>query len=386
MAQLSPMKPRLHFIDNLRWLMIILVVLVHVNVTYSNLGSWYYREQGSIDLFSRLVSGLFGSFTQAFFMGFLFFISGYFVPAAYDRKGFGGFIRGRLFRLGIPTLVYMLVIHPLTIVIMNHYQHWNLNLLDEYKKYLINLKFIGESGPLWFALALLIFSLFYAFIKKAAVLVSPNPMKSDGNKPINHGNIIALIAVIAVIAFSIRLVQPIGTSVLNMQLCFFSQYIVLFITGIFAARRGWMDRINPQFGQFWLKLAVFGGFTFWALIMFFGGSIHGNLDLYFGGVHWQSVAYALWESFFAVAFSLGLWVWFRERFNKQGRLARFLSDNAFGVYVFHAPILVLISMLLRDVTIYPLLKAVMVGAIAVPVSFGVSYLLRKIPGLKTVFS
>lgn len=35
-------SPRLLFIDNLRWLMIILVVIMHLNVTYSSLGSWYY--------------------------------------------------------------------------------------------------------------------------------------------------------------------------------------------------------------------------------------------------------------------------------------------------------------------------------------------------------
>ena len=38
------MKARLLYIDNLRWVMIMLVVSMHAAVTYSHLGSWYYME------------------------------------------------------------------------------------------------------------------------------------------------------------------------------------------------------------------------------------------------------------------------------------------------------------------------------------------------------
>ena len=44
-----PNPTRLHFLDNIRWLMIVLVVLVHAAVTYSNLGDWYYRELVELD-------------------------------------------------------------------------------------------------------------------------------------------------------------------------------------------------------------------------------------------------------------------------------------------------------------------------------------------------
>ncbi len=162
-------KPRLYFIDNLRWLMIIFVVLMHVNVTYSMLGGWYYIEKAKLDVFQTIYFGIYGSFTQAYFMGFLFFIAGYFVPGSFDRKGFGTFSKERLIRLGIPTLLYMLVIHPLTIAILGHYQHWNLNIPYEYAKYIRTFDFIGSTGPLWFALALLIFSLVYAALRKSGV-------------------------------------------------------------------------------------------------------------------------------------------------------------------------------------------------------------------------
>ena len=127
-------KPRLFYIDNLRWLMIIFVVIMHVNVTYSMIGGWYYIEETSLDLFETLYFGMYGSFTQAYFMGLLFFIAGYFVPPSFDRKGFGKFTKERFIRLGIPSLIYMLILHPICIFILNHYQHWNMDMVAEYKK------------------------------------------------------------------------------------------------------------------------------------------------------------------------------------------------------------------------------------------------------------
>ncbi|OYV15120.1 MAG: Acyltransferase 3, partial [Methanosaeta sp. NSM2] len=53
----------LYFLDNIRWLMIVLAVLVHVAVTYSNLGDWYYREPVTLDPLTYLFFGIFLSFT-----------------------------------------------------------------------------------------------------------------------------------------------------------------------------------------------------------------------------------------------------------------------------------------------------------------------------------
>ena len=84
---------RLDFIDNLRWVMIVLVVSMHAAVTYSHLGSWYFMEDPKPGLALTAVFATYQTFLQAFFMGLLFLIAGYFVPGAFDRKGFGKFLR-----------------------------------------------------------------------------------------------------------------------------------------------------------------------------------------------------------------------------------------------------------------------------------------------------
>ena len=48
---------------------------------------------------------IFIDINQAYFMGLLFLISGYFSPQSLDRKGPARFVRDRLIRLGIPLVV-----------------------------------------------------------------------------------------------------------------------------------------------------------------------------------------------------------------------------------------------------------------------------------------
>ncbi len=85
-------KPRMLFIDNLKSLIIALAVLMHAAVTYSGMGSWYYKEQPEQGLVSFLFFFVFQTFSQAYFMGLMFLLAGYFASASYDRKGFNTFI------------------------------------------------------------------------------------------------------------------------------------------------------------------------------------------------------------------------------------------------------------------------------------------------------
>ena len=54
--------------------------------------------------------------------------------------------------------------------------------------------------------------------------------------------------------------------------------------------------------------------------------------------------------------------------------------------MFHAPILVAVSVLIRSAAIYPLAKAAIAAALAFCLSFGVAWLVRKIPAVGRVFA
>jgi hypothetical protein len=376
---------RLLYIDNIRWVIIVLAVLIHLNSTYSNIGIWYYKEEGVNDFFSWWFFLLTITFTQIFFMGFLFFIAGYFVPGSLDRKGNWRFTRDRLIRLGIPVIVYMLILNPITQIIMYYFNHsFPFDLKTWYIYYLTSFNFLSGSGPLWFALALLIFTLFYVMLR---LIVPKSLSMTDNGKPIviTSFHVLFVIILFSLCSFLVRLVQPIGTTFYNLQFSYFSGYIILFSLGIIAYRRNLLTNLPSELGKLWLKLALGLGIPFWLIIMILGG-VSKSWNPYSGGFYWQAVAYAIWGAFFCVGFCLGLIVLFRDYYNTQGKVSHFLSENAFGVFSFHSPIVVWATMLVRGIIIYPLLKFILMSIILLPVCFGVSYLIRKIPLMKRIFT
>jgi glucan biosynthesis protein C len=382
-------KGRIAYIDNIRWLMIAMVVAMHACVTYSGLGSWFYIEPLQQDIASTLVFAFYQTFAQGFFMGILFLIAGTFIPRAYDRKGFFRFVLDRLVRLGIPTVVFMLVLNPLIRVIIGLFEGapMSLGLLARaYAEYILSLDFISGSGPLWFALALLVFSIVYAFARQAADALRPRPVEPEPAGAPSHAGTVALIVLIGASSFLVRLFQPIGTSVQNMQLCYFPQYIVLFIVGLQAGKTGMLDSITFRFGMTWFRLSFAVGVPAWFLLMGLGGALTDGIAAYTGGMSWQAAALCAWEAFIAVSVSLGLIVLLREKMNRATPVTAFLSANCFGVYVFHAPILVTVSLAIRGLEIHPLAKTAAALVPALLASYLFAALVRKVPGLGKLFA
>jgi len=387
MAQASAISPpqttapaRIVFIDNLRWVMILFVVTVHAAVTYSNMGRWYYNEKAQLSLGSQLFFATYEVWLQAFFMGFLFFIAGYFVPPAFDRKGALRFLRDRAWRLGIPSLLYMFVIGPATIYYLLHTKRPGESFPVFWGHYVIGpMARQGGTGPLWFCVALLVFCLVYAGVR---VMTGRAGGREDW-LPSNR-DILLLIVAIASSTFLVRVVQPIGNAVWNMQLCFFSQYVFLFLAGLHAYRHGWLERMPGRFGMRWLGISLGGGAIVWFAILVIATQMHWQTKAFDGGLHWQSALLSGWESFFCVGVCLGLIVLFRDHFNTQKGLARFLSDNAFAVYVVHPPVVIAASLALHGFDAPPIAKFAVVSAAAIVITFSLAALLRRIPLLKLI--
>ena len=374
---------RLGFVDNLRWVIIVLVVSMHAAVTYSHVGSWYFMEDPEPDMATKALFATYQAFLQAFFMGLLFLIAGYFVPGAFERKGFGKFLRDRAVRLGIPTLLFMLLVHPIIVywLLREFADHSLPSLLTAYWPYLWRGRFLGGSGPMWFTFALLIFTAVYGIIRA----LSRTLAKAETEAPLpSHKRVLGLAAIMGLCTFLVRIVQPIGTNVLNMQLCFFSQYILLFAVGIRAAQHNWLLRLPYRFGMLWFILALTVGILAWIGIVFSVLQTHTEAKIS-GGFTWQSAALCFWESFFCVGICLGLLVLFREKFNRQGAVARWLSDNCFAVYLIHAPLLIAVTLVLRGFVAPKPVKFLCATILGVIVTYLTSSLIfRRIPLLKRV--
>ncbi|KPK04100.1 MAG: hypothetical protein AMJ56_18025, partial [Anaerolineae bacterium SG8_19] len=75
-------------------------------------------------------------------------------------------------------------------------------------------------------------------------------------------------------------------------------------------------------------------------------------EFYFlGNGTWQSAAYALWDSIFAVGMCLAAITFFRRYFNGDSKFGRFLSQQSYAVYLIHVPIIIFLAYALRGIDI-----------------------------------
>lgn len=374
-------KPRLYFIDNLRILLITLVIMQHLSVTYGGVGGWYYYD-GEPDQISGIVLTIHNAINQSFFMGFLFLISGYFTASSYNHKGPGQFLKGRFLRLGIPWIFYYLFINTIIVYVLrvkiNGYDGsvWNF-LTSHFGRFLI------ADGPVWFNETLLIFSIIYVLWRALAKTPAP-AVRDNGWMP---GNLTIAITALSVglITFAVRLWRPLGWGFvpLNLQLPFFPQYICLFIAGIIAHRHDWFRRIPVSMGRLWLCTVIFFIVIVLPAIFVLGGATE-DVSPYMGGLHWQCFAYAVWEQFVGVAMIIVLLVLFRNRLNRQGKLAKVMSDSSYTTYIIHSLVVVFLALVIRNVQILPVLKFALTVLIAVPLSFSLASVIRQLPLVRRI--
>ncbi len=360
MAQKS--REQILYINNLRTLLITLILMLHIAITYGASGSWYYYEHTG-DVLSIVLLTLFNSVVQAFVLGFFFMISGYFTPGSFTRKGAKTYLKDRFVRLGIPLVIYFFVINPLILYALYvRSRGYSVHFLD----------FFG-SGPLWFVQTLLIFCCGYTLWK----LFFPG-QAHEVKQPPKSRELLGFVLMLSLANFSARIWWPIGESFSNLQFGFFPGYISLFIVGIIAYNNKWFDTFSDSVGMRWLKISV-PAILLFPVIGIMGGALE-DITPFIGGIHWQSLFYATWEAFVGTGLIAGIFVVFRTKYNAQTQFTKNLSDNAYTVFIIHAPVIVAVSYAMRNVHIFPLLKFALVSFLAVSLCFSLShFVVRRIP-------
>lgn len=373
---------RLDWMDHLRVAIVMLVVVHHVALVYGAASPFYYVEPpiGDPNGFKALL--VFVLFNQAWFMGALFLLAGYFTPGSFDRKGAGRFARDRIVRLGIPLVVYAFVLNPIA----------------ELGVYLMPSELTGITGsptwdsypdmigmgPLWFVAMLLVFSIVYAAWRTVRRGGGSNGV---GSSP-GLAAIVGFTIVLAAAGWLMRLIVPLGESFLQFPtLAYLPQYLSFFVLGVVAYRRGWLQSLKAPAG--WAGAASALGAAVLLFPYAFSGrmfslDLSDTLENAMGGVNWQAAAYALWDAVFAIGIVLALLVVFRAFMDRGGGLGSFLSRHGYAVYVVHVPVVVFGAYLLRGLELGTIAKFAVASIVLVPISFAVAFVVRSMPGVKRV--
>jgi len=386
-------KPRLVFLDNIKVLFTILVIFQHARVTYEGSGWWYYVEPNPLDTFSLIffttlvaVGGLF----QSSLMGLFFLMGGYFTPKSYDRKGGPSFWKERLTRLGIPLLLYTVLINPIMYYLLSMVgiQPWSSDptlqgsLLDYYLSKFESLgtliNFLTDSGPMWFLYVLLILTAGYALWRW---ITSFDSLKQYIPKelPIPRYWYLLLIAIgLGCVTFLIRLVSPIDEFPLGIPFGFIIQYAMMFSVGVIAMRYDWFEKMTKDLTKTWaiiIAATIILLYIYWFSYV----GMDADLSLVLGGPTLTAFLFAVVDNIIAMGMIFILIPIFYAKYNRQGTLLQNLSASAFYMYLIHPPILVLVSLGFVSISLIPVLKLAIVWPLTVVLCYLVShYVLQKI--------
>ena len=365
---------RLTFIDQVRGLTTLLVVLHHTAVTYGGAGGWYYREvPANAGGIAPLLLTLMCAIDQAWFMGAFFLFAGYFTPGPLERKGTGRYFADRAMRLGIPLVVFGFFLDALTNSIADVAR--GETFLPTLVERLVRFEY--RPGPLWFVQALLVFSVAYALWIRAGRGTLPK----EAAFPKRSTLVVAALGIGAV-AFAVRLFMPVGAELWHWQLGYFPAYVLLFAVGCAAAGPEWLARIDAKTAGSWMRVTLIALPVLPAFALAYPALTHAKPQVQ-GGANVGALVYAMWEPFVAWGVILGLLWYFRTRVRPE-RFAS-LSRRAYAIYCFHPPVVVGLSVAVRDWAAPAMLKFAVVGSMSCAVLYVLCGLLLRIPGLSRIW-
>jgi glucans biosynthesis protein C len=361
-TQSARARGRIAFLDNLRVLVIVLVVLIHLAIQYGWLsGETVVRAEPS-DLLA-LALAWFVTVTQVPLMALMFFISGFLTPGARERRGSGPFVRERLLRLGVPLLIYDLLINPLVLYTGLLVAGEPGAFLATYPSLLVG---IG-TGPTWYLTNLLLFTVLYLLLRSRVEAAPRLPAPTAGR--------LLLVALgVTALTFLIRLAIPAGwMNPLNLRVAHWPLYGAAFAAGGLAFRGGWLQQVGQRSPWPWLGAAALLALLAWPAL---ASGAYGRL---LGGLAPGAALFALWEALLTLCAGVGLLALFGRRFVTQSDFSQALAANAYGVYLLHVPVIVAVALLLRPLALPSLPLLLLATAIALPACFLVAALARRLP-------
>lgn len=312
---------RLHFLDNLKSALIILVIFHHIAIAYGAEGIFIINSITSPPLLLSGVLSLLVAINQSYFMGLFFVISAFFSGKSLKKKGRNKFIKGKFKRLMIPVLLYFFLLSPFIKVVILLLSGEALKNFDYARS--LNL------GPLWFMFLLFLFDMFYAFWgskenqARKAFIITPNM-------------VMLAVASIGVITFLIRTFSPVGSMIphIGIQVAHLPQYIFAYSLGLMLGGSDYLRVYNPSdmVKSLWISLlSIVGLFVFIAL----SPSPVLSIQQAMGGLNITSLLYSVWEQVMFISMSMGLISLFHLYANSHNALSLHMATYSFDVYFIH---------------------------------------------------
>lgn len=293
------------YIDNIRWITVVLVVIYHVIfmfngvTTYGVIGP--FREFQPQDVYQYIV--------YPWFMLLLFVISGMAARFELDAKGEKGFIKRRTRKYLVPSTVGLLVIGW----ILGYYNMLISGAFEQMgnvpKPILFMIMCVSGTGPLWYIQMLWLFSVVLIFIRKI-----------EKDKLYNLCNRLGVVALILITFVIYVAAQILNTPIIVVYR--FGIYGLGFMVGYFVLSH---DEVMEKVEKNWILFTVLGvvaGIVF--VILYFGKSYpdHEVLDTPMCNIY-------AWLG------TMGVLAFMKKWGNFENDISKWMVKQSWGLYIFH---------------------------------------------------
>lgn len=339
---------RKHYLDNIRWATVLLVLLYHVFYMFNAVGILGgIPGAKNIPAFDTLACIIY-----PWFMVLLFIVAGMSARYALQKRTGKQFIKERAVKLLIPSTLGLFVIHWIT-GYLNIKMGGGLEYIPKFLVYPISA--ISGIGPLWFIQMLFLFSCVLVLFRKLDKADKLWKFGGRANMPV--------ILLLCVLIFGAA--QILNMPVLTMYR--FGIYFVAFLIGYYVFSHDEVQDIIEKMCVPMLCLAVIGAVLY---AIRYGGSdftAASCLQSIFTNIY-------LWVVVLAI-FGCG-----KRYFNFDTAFSRYMTKASFGIYILHYPVLIVICYTLQNQFSLPAIcNYALAFVLELALTFAAYELIKRIP-------
>lgn len=295
---------RKYYLDNIRWITVILVVLYHG--LYVVNGQKIPGGLGPVQSTVQYHDG-FLYFVYPWFMALLFLVSGMSARFSLEKRGARTFLIQRTISLLVPSTLGVLVFHFLTGLFMMKVWH---TFPEIPKEAVIPVSILSGIGPLWFSQVLWVFSLILA-------LLGPKKISQRLLK-MGEGVRFPMMMLFGVLVF-------LASQVLNAPVLTFYRFGIygfMYFLGYFVfSHEAVMDQLTPH-GKWLLPLAIVTGIVY--TVVHFGKNYVS-----------PEVLQSPFTSFYTWLAILAILAYAKAHLNKKTPLTKRMTTLSQGIYSLH---------------------------------------------------
>jgi glucans biosynthesis protein C len=395
---LNTSSGRTAFLDNLRTLMVLLVLVFHSGASYgSAVEFWPFHDSNPSKVIDLLMFLL-----DIFMMSVLFFIAGYFTLPTLQKKGMWRFVKGKFKRLGIPWLVITLLVLPVLDYLHYWYDaiHRGGSIRGYGAHWLLSMKRVADFHVGWMDMStytnmteqfyqrymwyvsllilfFIVFAVLYAVLKGMGRFSSHQVQKKYTTQSTRCALVITglvtvlLFALIRFFLYADFLDKgwfSLG-NVIQFQCGKLVIYASYFLLGVYAFSRRWFTRGN-NLGSVWIW--VLSCLVLFCATMFVLMKMRGSDLLIF------RLAFVVFYPLLTLSF-LGLFISFAiTHLNRSTAITRSLADNSYNMYLTHYTVPMTLPLFLSMFSGMAVsVKFGLVSLVTVLLSYGISRYIIK---------